>query len=96
MEQTIWASHIINPEKENLDEALEEITSGKLADISVEASGYPDALNAALRAASQDGKVIIFGNLTWAKRQNDRNRHTIFLEKFPTIIPLLVEEAKIL
>ena len=55
------ATHTINPEKENLDEALEEITNGKLADISVEASGYPDALNAALRSVSQNGKVIIFG-----------------------------------
>lgn len=55
------ATHTINPDKENLDEVLAEITSGKMADISVEASGFPDALNAALRSTTFRGKVILFG-----------------------------------
>ena len=33
----------------DLDEAVAEITGGRLPDITVEAAGYPDTLNAALR-----------------------------------------------
>ena len=88
------ASHIINPEKENLDEALEEITSGKLADISVEASGYPDALNAALRAASQDGKVIIFGIQPGPRGRMTEIDTQYFLKNSPTIIPTLGGRSK--
>ena len=56
------ATHTINPDLVDLDEALSEITEGKeLADISVEAAGFPDTLNASIRSATKDGKVIILG-----------------------------------
>ena len=42
--------------------AMAELTGGAGADISVEAAGYPDALNNSLKHVNQDGgKVIIFG-----------------------------------
>ncbi len=40
---------------------MAEITGGQGADISVEAAGYPDTLEAALRLVNGGGKVIIFG-----------------------------------
>ena len=56
------ATHTINPTKENLDEAMAELTGGEGAEISVEAAGYPDTLNNAFKhTSSNNGKVIIFG-----------------------------------
>lgn len=56
------ATHTINPTKENLDEAMAELTGGEGAEIAVEAAGYPDSLNNAFKhVSSNDGRVIIFG-----------------------------------
>ena len=56
------ATQTINPGRDDLDEAIAELTGGKGADISVEAAGYPDSLNNSLKHVNQDGgKVIIFG-----------------------------------
>ena len=56
------ATHTINPTKDNLDEAMAELTGGEGAEISVEAAGYPDSLNNAFKHVSDnDGRVIIFG-----------------------------------
>ena len=56
------ATHAINPTRDNVDDAIAELTDGAGAEISVEAAGYPDSLNSAFRhASSNGGKVIIFG-----------------------------------
>lgn len=56
------ATHTINPTKENLDEAMAELTGGEGAEIAVEAAGYPDSLNNTFKhVSSNDGRVIIFG-----------------------------------
>ena len=55
------ATHTINAANENLDETVAEITGARLPDITVEAAGYPDTLNAALRLVTQFGTVIVFG-----------------------------------
>ena len=56
------ATHTINPTRDNLDEAMAELTSGEGAEIAVEAAGYPDSLNNAFKhVSSNDGRVIIFG-----------------------------------
>ena len=56
------ATHTINPTKENLDEAMAELTGGEGAEIAVEAAGYPDSLNNTFKHVSaNDGRVIIFG-----------------------------------
>ena len=58
----LGATQTINPGRDDLDEAMAELTGGKGADISVEAAGYPDSLNNSLKHVNQDGgKVIIFG-----------------------------------
>ena len=56
------ATHTINPTRDNLDEAMAELTGGEGAEIAVEAAGYPDSLNNAFKHVSaNDGRVIIFG-----------------------------------
>ena len=45
----LGATHTINPSTELLDEAVEEITGGELADVTVEAAGYTDTFAAACR-----------------------------------------------
>ena len=55
------ATHTINPSKQDLDEALKEITQGQGADVTVEAAGYPDTLDMALRSVRMYGTVILFG-----------------------------------
>ena len=82
------ATHTINPDQVDLDEALSEITDGKLADISVEAAGFPDSLNASIRSATKDGKVIVFG----IQHDGPDGRWTqidtqYFLKNTPIIIP---------
>tara|TARA_Y100000758_G_scaffold249895_1_gene186124 strand:+ start:280 stop:1260 length:981 start_codon:yes stop_codon:yes gene_type:complete len=81
------ATHTINPDKDDVDEALAEITDGKLADISVEASGFPDALSAAIRSATKHGKVIIFGIQAGPTGRKTEIDTSIFLKNAPTIIP---------
>jgi L-iditol 2-dehydrogenase len=55
------ATHTINPGKENLAEAVREITGGVGPDVTVEAAGYPDTLDAVFRLVRQFGTVVIFG-----------------------------------
>ena len=56
------ATHTINPTRDNLDEAMAELTGGEGAQIAVEAAGYPDSLNNVFKHVSaNDGRVIIFG-----------------------------------
>ena len=81
------ATHTINPDKDNVDEALAEITDGKLADIAVEASGFADGLTAAIRGATKHGKVIIFGIQAGPTGRMTEIDTSIFLKNAPTIIP---------
>ena len=81
------ATHTINPDKDNVDEALAEITDGKLADISVEASGFPKGLNQSLRAATKHGKVIVFGIQPGVRGALTEIDTQYFLKNAPTIIP---------
>lgn len=78
------ATHTINPDKENLTEAVMEITRGAGPDIVVEAAGYPDTFNEAFRQVRQFGTVILFGI------QSDDFvpiEHNLLMEKQPTIFP---------
>lgn len=55
------ATHTVNPDKDSLDEAVAEITGGRMPDITVEATGYPDGLNSAFRVVASLGTVLMFG-----------------------------------
>ena len=78
------ATHTINPDKEDLTEAVMEITRGAGPDIVVEAAGYPDTFNEAFRQVRQFGTVILFGI------QSDDFvpiEHNLLMEKQPSIFP---------
>jgi L-iditol 2-dehydrogenase len=55
------ATHTINPNKENLADAVREITGGVGPDVTVEAAGYPETLDTVFRLVRQFGTVVIFG-----------------------------------
>ena len=78
------ATHTINPDKQDLVGAVQEITHGVGADVTVEAAGYPDTLDAALRLVRTFGTVIIFGNQSDDIVPVDT---TLWFSKQPTIIP---------
>jgi alcohol dehydrogenase len=78
------ATHTINPGKENLAEAVQEITGGVGPDVTVEAAGYPDTLDAVFRLVRQFGRVIIFGVQGDDIVPVDTR---LWLDNQPTIIP---------
>ena len=78
------ATHTVNTDKEDLTEAVMEITDGQGADITVEAAGYPDTFNLAFSQVRQFGTVIIFGI------QSEKYiplEHNLLMEKQPHIQP---------
>jgi alcohol dehydrogenase len=78
------STHRINPDKQDLSEAVAEITRGVGADITVEAAGYPDTFNLAFSQIRQFGTVIIFGiqSETYVPLE-----HNHLMEQQPRIIP---------
>ncbi len=80
------ATHTINPSKENLDEAIAEITGGRGAEISVEAAGYPDTLNNVFKHVSKFGRCIIFGLIGGVEEMTPLNFGQFFMNT-PTIVP---------
>ena len=78
------ATHTINPDREDIDEVVADITDGKGPDVVVEAAGYPDTFNLCLRLVRQFGTVIIFGVQT-----DDfiPIEHHWLMDKQPRIIP---------
>lgn len=78
------ATYTINPDNDDLTEAVQEITRGAGPDIVVEAAGYPDTFNEAFRQVRQFGTVVLFGI------QSDDFvplEHNLLMEKQPTIFP---------
>ena len=82
--KTFGATHTINPDKEDLSEAIKELTDGQGADITVEAAGYPDTLNLAFNNVRQFGTVIVFGIQSDALVPVE---HNTLMNLQPTIIP---------
>ena len=80
----LGATHTVNPDAENIDEAVAEITNGAGPDVVVEAAGYPDTFNMCFRMVRRFGTIIIFGV------QSDKYvsiEHNWLMEKQPRIIP---------
>ena len=78
------ATHTVNPDTENIYEAVEEITGGAGPDVVVEAAGYPDTFNMCFRVVRRFGTIIIFGVQT---DQYVPIEHNLLMEKQPRIIP---------
>ena len=78
------STHTINPDKEDLTDAVQDITRGVGADITVEAAGYPDTFNLAFKLIRQFGTIIIFGV------QSEKYiplEHNNLMQQQPHIIP---------
>jgi len=56
------ADYTINPLREGLHTIINEITENKGADVVIEASGSPEAINTAFEIASRRGRVILLGS----------------------------------
>ncbi len=85
MSQKLSGAYTINPDRENIVEAVQELTEGEGADIVVDAAGTHQAFNDCFRLVKKFGKVIIFAS------QDDNHvlleDHMQLLTKQPTIIP---------
>ena len=78
------ATHTVNPDKENIEEVVNELTDGQGADVVVEAAGYPDTFNMCFRLVRQFGTVIVFGIQTDDLVPLE---HNYLMERQPRIIP---------
>jgi threonine dehydrogenase-like Zn-dependent dehydrogenase len=59
--KSVGATHTINASRENVVEAVAEITHGAMADIAVEACGRPEAAHQVFETLKQQGLAIVFG-----------------------------------
>ena len=57
----LGATHTLNPTRDNVIEAIEEITGGQLADVAIEAAGRPETAHQVFEALRMLGTAIIFG-----------------------------------
>ena len=78
------STHRVNPDRDDLEEAVMDITDGLGADVVVEAAGYPDTFNMCFRVVRQFGTVIVFGVQT---DEFVPVEHSYLLERQPRIIP---------
>ena len=78
------ATHTINPDQVDPAAAVNELTGGRGGDVVVEAAGYPDSFNAALRLVKQFGQVMVFGIQADAFIPVE---HNLLMERQPTLIP---------
>ena len=78
------ATDTINPDRDDVAAAVQDLTGGLGADVVVEAAGYPDSFNMALRLVKQFGQVMVFGI------QADELipvEHNLLMERQPQLIP---------
>src|SRR6185436_6205011 len=57
----LGATHTLNPTRDNVVEAIAEITKGQMADVAVEAVGRPETVTQVFQAIKMKGTVIVFG-----------------------------------
>jgi L-iditol 2-dehydrogenase len=55
------ATHVIDASRQNVVEAVKELTGGNMADFCVEAVGKPDALATAAHLPRRQGRLLVFG-----------------------------------
>jgi threonine dehydrogenase-like Zn-dependent dehydrogenase len=61
MSKKLGATHTLNATRDNVQEAIAEITRGNLADVAIEAVGRPETQQGVFAALRQKGTAIIFG-----------------------------------
>src|SRR5205823_3122877 len=61
MAKQLGATHTLNPTRDNIPEAVAEITGGALADFTVEAAGRPETAHWLFDVLRLRGTAILFG-----------------------------------
>jgi len=79
----IGATHTLNPIRDNVVEAVEEITGGRMADVAIEACGRPETCNEVFQVLRQRGQAILFG-MTHTEDSFMFDYHAMYL-KIPRI-----------
>jgi threonine dehydrogenase-like Zn-dependent dehydrogenase len=59
--RSLGATHTLNPTRDNVIEAVQEITGGQLADVAIEACGRPETCHQVFEALRMQGTAVIFG-----------------------------------
>ena len=59
--KSLGATHTLNAARDNVLEAVKEITGGQMADIAIEAAGRPETAHQVFDALRMHGTAIIFG-----------------------------------
>jgi len=59
--RSLGATHTLNPTRDNVIEAIQEITGGDLADVAIEAAGRPETAHQVFESLRMQGTAIIFG-----------------------------------
>jgi threonine dehydrogenase-like Zn-dependent dehydrogenase len=57
----LGATHTLNPARDNVVEAIQEISGGRMADVAIEAAGRPETAHQVFDALRMEGTAIIFG-----------------------------------
>jgi threonine dehydrogenase-like Zn-dependent dehydrogenase len=83
----LGATHTINPSRENVEEALAEITKGEGIDFFVDASADPKGLDTCIRLVKRMGTVIGFSLITQDTAQFS---HRTWMGKQVKVIPTVV------
>ncbi|MBI2966138.1 MAG: zinc-binding dehydrogenase [Chloroflexi bacterium] len=83
----LGATHTINPKRENLEEALQEITKGEGVDFFVDASADPNGLDTCVKMVKRMGTVIGFSLIT---PETAPISHRVWMGKQVKVIPTVV------
>ncbi len=59
--RSLGATHTLNPNRDNVLEAIQEITGGALADVAIEACGRPETCHQVFESLRTQGTAVIFG-----------------------------------
>jgi len=69
--QDCGATHILNPKSCDVKSEVNEITRGRGLDVTIEASGYPQALLSAFDLARIGGRIMVLGSIWHRKVEVD-------------------------
>jgi threonine dehydrogenase-like Zn-dependent dehydrogenase len=83
--EKVGATGTINPDRDNVVEALQEITGGKGVDVVVDASADPEGLNQAVQLVNVRGLVIGFSLVPQTETVN--LRHAEWMRKQVRVVP---------
>jgi 2-desacetyl-2-hydroxyethyl bacteriochlorophyllide A dehydrogenase len=60
--KALGADYTFNPSKVDVEEEVKKVTEGKGANIVIEATGSPEAVNLAFKLASRKGRIVLLGS----------------------------------